>query len=114
MHGRVGDSPIIGAGLYVDNQVGAAVATGLGELVMKTLGAFLAVELMRQGMNPQDACKEVIDRIVKNNRDVSEFQVGLIAINKAGAYGTYALQPGFTYALHIAGHDSLVDSPSYL
>lgn len=66
MHGRVGDSPIIGAGLFVDNEIGGACATGLGELVMRTCGSFLVVELMRQGRTPQQACEEAALRIVKN------------------------------------------------
>ena len=76
-HGRVGDSPIIGAGLYIDNEVGGAVATGQGELVMKTLGTFLVVELMRNGMNPQEACEEAVKRIVTKLKNYKEFQAKL-------------------------------------
>jgi N4-(beta-N-acetylglucosaminyl)-L-asparaginase len=95
--GRVGDSPIIGAGLFVDDEVGAATATGLGELVMKTLSAFLIVEFMRQGMDPQAACEAAMQRIVqKYPRYVDEgHQVGLIALRKDGAIGYYGLRPGF-------------------
>ena len=63
MHGRVGDSPIIGAGLFVDNEVGAATATGLGETIIKICGSFLIVELMRQGRTPQEACEEAVKGI---------------------------------------------------
>ena len=96
MNGRVGDSPIIGAGLFVDNEVGAATATGLGELVLKTCASFLVVENMRQGKTPYMACKEAIERIVKKY-DVADTQVGLIAINKKGETGAYSIRPGFVY-----------------
>lgn len=97
MAGRVGDSPIIGSGLFVDNEIGAAVATGLGEEVVKTVGSFLIVELMRQGKSPQDACEEAISRIVnKPNSDYKNFQVGYIAINKRGETGYYAIHKGFS------------------
>ena len=114
MHGRVGDSPIIGAGLYVDNEIGAAVATGLGEMVMKTLGAFLVVELIRGGKSPQDACEETIYRIIKKNPDFREYQVAIISFDKSGNTGAYAIQPGFTYALTRGEIDTIVSAPSYL
>jgi isoaspartyl peptidase/L-asparaginase-like protein (Ntn-hydrolase superfamily) len=113
MHGRVGDSPIIGAGLFVDNEVGAAVATGLGELVMRTLSAFLIVELMRGGLSPQNACREAIRRIVEKNPDYKDFQVGLLALSKTGQTGTYSLQPGFKYAIHDQYVNEVVTSASY-
>ena len=109
MHGRVGDSPIIGAGLFVDNEVGAATATGLGEVVMKTLGSFLIVELMRMGRSPQEACEEAVARIVAKN-DVSDLQVGYLAINKKGETGAFAIHPGFNYALKNQERSELVDS----
>lgn len=99
MHGRVGDSPIIGAGLFVDGEVGAAAATGSGELVMKTLGSFLVVEFMRNGMSPQDACNEAIARISKKIPGYQEHQIGYIAVNKSGEIGAASLQPGFDYAI---------------
>jgi N4-(beta-N-acetylglucosaminyl)-L-asparaginase len=99
MHGRVGDSPIIGAGLFVDNEAGGACATGLGEMVIKTVGSFLAVELMRQGASPQAACEEVIRRICVRNANYKDFQVGILAINKKGEHGAYSIQKGFNYAL---------------
>ncbi len=97
MAGRVGDSPIIGAGLYVDNEVGAATATGVGEEVIRTVGSFLIVELMRQGKSPQQACEEGVRRIMEKNRDRRDFQIGFLAIDKHGETGGYCVHPGFTY-----------------
>ncbi len=99
MHGRVGDSPIIGAGLYVDNSVGAACATGLGEAVIRQCGSFLIVELMRQGMSPTEACKIAVERITKKEKNIKDLQVGFLAVNKEGVTGAYAIHPGFSYAL---------------
>lgn len=114
MHGRVGDSPIIGAGLFVDNEVGAAVATGLGELVMRTLSSFLVIELMRNGATPQQACQEAIQRIVNKNPDYKDFQVGLIAVNKSGQTGAFAIQSGFRYAFHDVNINEVKSSTSYI
>ena len=113
LHGRVGDSPIIGAGMYVDNEVGGAVATGVGEMVMKTLGTFLIVELMRQGRNPQEACEEAVKRIVAK-QEYKDMQVGYLAIDKEGNYGSYAIHPGFNYALHLNGENKMHDAESYV
>lgn len=113
MHGRVGDSPVIGAGMYVDNEVGGCCATGVGEAVLKTLGSFLVVELMRQGATPQDACEEAIARIVKN-QNYKDMQIGYLAINKQGEHGAYAVHPWFNYALHQNGKNQMIDSFSYL
>lgn len=100
MRGRLGDSPIIGAGLYVDNEIGAATATGLGEEVIKVCGTHLVVELMRQGYKPEIACKKAVERIVNRNKDKAKNnQVGFIAINKKGEYGGFCLQKGFNYAV---------------
>jgi N4-(beta-N-acetylglucosaminyl)-L-asparaginase len=108
MHGRVGDSPIIGAGLYVDNEVGAAAATGVGEEVIKIVGCHLVVEFMRQGSSPEQACKLAVERIAKKNPAKSkEVQVGFLALNKKGEYGAYCLQPGFTFAVHDAAGNNL-------
>jgi N4-(beta-N-acetylglucosaminyl)-L-asparaginase len=87
--GRVGDSPIIGAGLYVDNAVGAAGATGRGEEVIRTCGSFLTVEYMRHGMSPQEACEAVCQRIVEVNGglDKVDFDDKIVAINKTGDAG---------------------------
>ena len=98
--GRVGDSPIIGAGLFVDNEIGAATATGLGEEVVRTVGSFLVVELMRQGKSPQQACEEAVQRIVDKNKDKLDFQIGFIAINKKGETGGYCIHPGFSYRVY--------------
>ena len=95
MAGRVGDSPIIGSGLFIDNEVGGATATGLGEEVLKTVGSFLIVELMRQGKSPQEACEEAIRRIIKKSPDFKDFQVGYIAVNKKGETGAYSIHEGF-------------------
>lgn len=99
MHGRVGDSPIIGAGLYLDGDVGGAAATGSGELVMKTLGSFLVVEFMRNGMSPEEACNAAIARIVKKIPDYEDHQIGYIAVSKTGEIGAASLQRGFDYAV---------------
>lgn len=100
LHGRVGDSPIIGAGLYVDNEVGGATSTGVGEEVIRNVGSFLVVELMRQGYSPEDACKEAVHRIIKKKPETAkEIQVGFLAINKKGEYGAYAIQEGFSFAV---------------
>jgi len=102
MHGRVGDSPIIGAGLFLDNEVGAAAATGLGEAVIRTAGSAMVVELMRQGKSPFDACKEITERIYnkhKNHKDMEYLQVGFIALNKNGEHAGYSLRSGFNYAV---------------
>lgn len=101
IHGRVGDSPIIGAGLFVDNEIGAATSTGVGEEVIRICGSHLVVELMRQGNSPQQACELAVKRIVKNQPKKSkEIQVGFLALNKSGEMGAYALQKGFTYAVY--------------
>ncbi len=100
MRGRVGDSPIIGSGLYIDNEVGAAVATGQGEEVIRVSGTHMIIEFMRQGKSPMKACKKAIERIYKiNPSKARKFQVGFIAIDSCGVYGAYSLQPGFSYAL---------------
>ena len=103
MRGRVGDSPIIGSGLFIDNNIGGAVATGLGEEVVKTVGSFLVVELMRQGKSPQEACETAVKRIVSSNSQENKFQVAYIAINKNGDVGSYSIEPGFTYMDYFKG-----------
>ncbi|MBU2559156.1 MAG: N(4)-(beta-N-acetylglucosaminyl)-L-asparaginase [Bacteroidetes bacterium] len=110
--GRVGDSPIIGAGLFVDNEVGAATATGEGEAVMKTLGSFLIVELMRQGYSPQQACEQAVHRIAIKLKPHPNFQIGYIAMNKAGETGAYAYAPGFQYAHYQGDKNELYNSGS--
>lgn len=115
IHGRVGDSPIIGAGLFVDNEVGGATSTGVGEEVIRNVGSFLVVELMRQGYSPQNACKEAVMRIIRKKPDIAKnIQVGFLAINKKGEYGAYAIQKGFSFAVcNQAQQDLLVDGKSY-
>ncbi|NOY50238.1 MAG: N(4)-(beta-N-acetylglucosaminyl)-L-asparaginase [Chlorobi bacterium] len=113
IRGRVGDSPIIGAGLFVDNEIGAATATGMGELVMKTLGSFLVVEFMRNGASPQEACEKAILRIVDKVNGYAKYQIGFIALNKKGEIGAYSLQPGFNYALYANGKNVLINADSY-
>ena len=113
MHGRVGDSPIIGAGLYVDGEVGAATATGHGEEVIRIAGCHLVVELMRQGKSPQAACEEAVERVYKKQKDrIKDIQVGFIALNKKGEHGAFCVQPGFNYAIHDSSGNKLIDSGS--
>lgn len=102
VRGRVGDSPLIGAGLYVDNEVGAAVSTGLGEEVIKNAGTFLVVEFMRQGYPPEAACKAAIERIVKRSgvAKAHTYQVAFIALNTHGETGAFCVQKGFNYAIY--------------
>lgn len=114
MRGRVGDSPIIGAGMFVDNEVGGAAATGLGEAVLKSLGSFLIVELMRQGRTPQEACEEAVMRIVKKQPDYKTLQVGYFAVDKQGNYGGYSIQPGFVYYIQGGEEGFLVEAPSFI
>lgn len=111
LHGRVGDSPIIGAGLFVDNEVGAATSSGLGEEVIRICGTHLVVEFMRQGYSPEAACKKAVLRIVNRNRQKAKsLQVGFVAINKKGQVGAYAVQKGFVYAVKSATQDEVIPS----
>jgi N4-(beta-N-acetylglucosaminyl)-L-asparaginase len=113
MHGRVGDSPIIGAGLFVDNEVGAATSTGVGEEVVRICGSHTVVELMRQGLSPEQACKKTVERIVrKRGAKAKDIQVGFIAVNTKGAYGGYALQKGFSYAIQNKTGSKILQSKS--
>lgn len=114
MPGRVGDSPIIGAGLYVDNEVGAACATGWGEAVIRIVGSHLVVELMRQGNDPMTACRMAVDRVVAKNPDYRDIQVGFLALDRKGRYGAYAIQPGFNAAVYDAEGNRVVDAASLL
>jgi N4-(beta-N-acetylglucosaminyl)-L-asparaginase len=113
MRGRIGDSPIIGAGLFVDAEAGAAVATGQGEDIIRICGAHTIVEFMRQGMHPEQACKKAMERLlkVKGMEKAKAIQAGFIAINKKGEYGGYALQKGFSFAVcHAADKNFLVNA----
>jgi N4-(beta-N-acetylglucosaminyl)-L-asparaginase len=114
MRGRIGDSPIIGAGLYVDNDIGAATATGVGEEVIRIVGCHLVVELMRQGSSPEDACRLAVERILqKSPEKAKSLQVGFLALNKQGVYGAYCLQKGFNYAVCDAEGNRMFDSNSH-
>jgi len=114
IHGRVGDSPVIGAGLYVDNEIGSATSTGVGEEVIRIVGSHLVVELMRQGKSPQEACEEAVKRIVQKGPDRSKtLQVGFLAMNKSGQIGAYALQKGFTYSVKSSNQEKILSAESY-
>jgi N4-(beta-N-acetylglucosaminyl)-L-asparaginase len=114
MHGRVGDSPVIGSGLYIDNEVGGAAATGMGEEIIKSVGSFLIVELMRQGYSPQKACEEAINRIVSKSTNHKDFQVAFIAINKNGETGSYCIHPGFAMMEYRNGENKRIETKSVL
>ena len=114
MRGRVGDSPIIGAGLFVDNEIGACTATGQGEDVIRVAGSHSVVELMREGLSPEAACKKVVGRIVKIKGDkVKQIQVAFLAVNKKGQVGSFAIHPGFEYAIRTNEIEKLVKSKSW-
>jgi N4-(beta-N-acetylglucosaminyl)-L-asparaginase len=109
MHGRIGDSPIIGAGLFVDNEVGAATSSGQGEEVIRVCGTHLVVEFMRNGASPAQACKKTVERIIKRDPERAKtFQVGFIAINKQGEVGAYSVQKGFNYTVTDQGGNTRV------
>lgn len=114
IHGRVGDSPIIGAGLYVDGEVGGAAATGVGEEVIRTAGSHLVVENMRRGMVPQQACEEALQRILHIYGGTVDFQVGYIAMNLKGAIGAVSLKPGFQFARYADGKNMQYDAKALL
>lgn len=116
LNGRIGDSPIIGAGLYVDNEVGAATATGVGEEVIRICGSHLVVELMRQNYSPQQACEEAVKRIIRRRGEevAKKIQIGFIALNKKGEYGSYCIHSDFQYAVYTKSDGSkLIDSNSF-
>jgi N4-(beta-N-acetylglucosaminyl)-L-asparaginase len=114
MHGRVGDSPIIGAGLFVDNEIGAATSSGTGEEVIRICGTHLVVEFMRQGLLPEAACKKAVERIVKRDREKAKtLQVGFLALNKKGQYGAYAIQQGFVFSVR-SGFENKVHQSKFL
>lgn len=105
--GRVGDSPIIGSGLYLEPGVGAAVGTGVGERAIEVCGAFAIVEFMRNGASPQEACQELIRRVVTRNQPNADFQLAFIAMNHKGEVGAACIEPGFEYALTREGEHVL-------
>jgi len=108
IHGRVGDSPIIGAGLFVDNEVGAATSSGMGEEVMRICGTHVVVEYMRQGYSPEVACRKAIERIIHRSVEkAKKVQVGFLALNNKGEYGAYAIQKGFVFAVKSNGEEKI-------
>lgn len=114
MRGRLGDSPIIGAGLYVDNEVGACTATGQGEDVIRVAGSHTVIELMRQGLSPEAACKKAIERIVRTKKEkVKDIQVAFLALNKKGQAGAFAIHKGFSYALKSNDAEKLINAKSW-
>ena len=108
--GRLGDSPIIGAGLFIDQEVGGAVATGLGESIIRVAGAHTVVELMRHGRTPQEACKEAVDRLIRKHKDMTGLQCGFLAIDRFGNVGAYSVYNGFNYAYRDSNKEELIDS----
>ena len=114
MRGRLGDSPIIGAGLFVDNEIGACTATGQGEDVIRMSGSHTVVELMRQGLSPDAACKKAIERIIKIKGEKAKgIQVAFLAINKKGQVGSFAIHKGFSYAIKSNDTEKLIPSKSW-
>jgi N4-(beta-N-acetylglucosaminyl)-L-asparaginase len=109
MHGRVGDSPIIGAGLYVDGDVGAATATGVGEEMIRISGSHTIVELMRQGRTAQEACEEAIKRVIKKHGEkAKELDVAFLALSKDGDIGAYSTTNTFEYTITTPDKNNLV------
>jgi N4-(beta-N-acetylglucosaminyl)-L-asparaginase len=114
MRGRLGDSPIIGAGLYVDNEVGACTATGQGEDVIRVAGSHSVVELMRQGLSPEAACRKIIERIVRiKGAKAKDIQVAFLALNKKGQAGAFAIHKGFSYAIKSNTQEKLIAAKSW-
>jgi N4-(beta-N-acetylglucosaminyl)-L-asparaginase len=114
MHGRVGDSPIIGAGLFVDNEIGSATSTGVGEEVIRIVGSHLVVEYMRLGFAPRDACRKAVERIVtRDPAKAKTLQVGFLALKKDGSFGAYCIQKGFTYAVRSTIEEKIYESESW-
>lgn len=114
MRGRVGDSPIIGSGLFIDNEIGACTATGQGEDIIRIAGSHAVIELMRQGLSPETACKAAIERIIKIKKEkAKDIQVAFIALNKKGEAGAFAIQPGFSYAIKNDMKEELVKAKSW-
>ena len=114
VHGRVGDSPIVGAGLFVDNEIGAATSSGVGEEVIRICGTHLVVEFMRQGYSPELACKKAVERIVKRDKEKAKtLQVGFLAMNKKGQYGAYAIQKGFVFSVK-SNKENVIHASKYI
>jgi N4-(beta-N-acetylglucosaminyl)-L-asparaginase len=114
IHGRVGDSPIIGAGLFVDNEVGAATSTGVGEEVIRIVGSHLVVEYLRQGLSPRDSCRKAVERIVtRDPQKAKNLQVGFLALKKDGSFGAFCIQKGFTYSVRSKNEEKIYESESW-
>ncbi len=112
MHGRVGDSPLIGAGLFVDNEIGGACATGLGEAVIRSAGSAMVVETMRNGAEPEKACEMIVERIIKKEKSIENLQVGFLALRKDGSFGSFCIYQGFTYAYKTSTDEGLLNASS--
>lgn len=110
LHGRVGDSPIIGSGLFIDNEVGGAVATGLGEAIIRIAGSHTVVELMRQGNSPEEACKLAVERIISKHENLEGLQCCFIAMDRYGNVGGYSVFNGFNYAYTDADNHKMIDT----
>jgi N4-(beta-N-acetylglucosaminyl)-L-asparaginase len=114
MRGRVGDSPLIGSGLYVDNEVGACTATGHGEEIIRIAGSHLVVEFMRSGLSPEEACKKAIGRLVNMRKEkLKDMQACFLAIGRDGSFGGFSLRPGFTYAVRSRHEEKLYAAKSW-
>ena len=109
--GRVGDSPILGSGLYVDDEIGAAGATGIGENVMRYCGSFLVVEYLRQGLHPQDACQETIRRIARMDPKGFDLSINFVALDKKGRFGAAGTGSGFEYSVTCSAFSRVLQSP---
>jgi len=115
MRGRLGDSPIIGAGLFVDNEVGAVTSTGQGEDVIRICGSHTVVEYMRQGLSPEQACKKAVERVIKiKGEKAKDIQVAFLALNKKGEVGAYAIHKGFSYAIKDNRQEKLVPAKYFM
>lgn len=115
IHGRVGDSAIAGAGLFVDREAGAATSSGVGEEVIRICGTHLVVEFMRMGLSPQDACKKAVERIFARDREkAKEIQVGFLALGRDGSFGAYAIQKGFVFSVKSETEERIIASPHLL
>lgn len=114
IHGRVGDSPIVGAGLFVDNEIGAAASSGVGEEVIRICGSHLVVEFMRNGHSPEAACKKACKRIIdRDPAKAKTLQVGFLALDKKGRHGAYAIQQGFVYSLKTSTENKIIKAKSF-
>ncbi len=114
LHGRVGDSSLIGAGLFVDNEIGAATSSGVGEEVIRICGTHLVVEFMRQGYSPRMACKKACQRIINRDPEKAKtFQVGFLALAKNGNHGAFAIRKGFVYSIKNAKENRIIASPYF-